>query len=346
MPQSADPRNSGRTVVRAHVRAGDAQLEARRLRVVGQHAERTAVVVQTPGGRGRGPVAGAEAPVGVGVGRGQGEELGQQREHAGDGRGADLGEDARFVAQCSRPVDGGPERQAGVAAQPGELRSQLGHEGGLTARTGEVGLGVELGQEGRVGRAHRLLGSGGDLETARSQLGAEVVDRHGARGQGVDQSGQELLFAGHGQGGPAAVVRQGGLRRARTRLEDQALELPAQTAPQSRGGGPLDQVLHAGTGRKLAQRRGEVGQEERRVVSERVRASRLEVDDGPAAARAARAPHRVVGAPPLDGVDEAPAFVAARVPPPPRSSVSPAASRRRRPDRGGPWTRRRAAPTG
>ena len=57
-----------------------------------------------------------------------------------------------------------------------------------------------------------------------------------------------LLFAGHGQGRPAPIVRHGGSRRTHARLEDQALELPTHECLQSRGGGASDQVLQLRAG--------------------------------------------------------------------------------------------------
>ena len=62
-------------------------------------------------------------------------------------------------------------------------------------------------------------------------------------------------------------------------------------------------------GGELAQRRRELRQEECRVGGERVRTSRCDIDLGGLAARTRRAPDRVVGPPPLDGVNEAPALL-------------------------------------
>ena len=81
------------------------------------------------------------------------------------------------VAEERGPVEVECSERLGVAAESGESRAELGHEGGCPPPPGEECLGVELGQGGRVGRAQRVLRGGGHLEAARAQLGADVVDR-------------------------------------------------------------------------------------------------------------------------------------------------------------------------
>ena len=155
-----------------------------------------------------------------------------------------------------------------------EARPQLSHERGSAAGAGEMRLGVHLGQCGGVGRPHGGLWGRGDLQAARSQLGADVVDGDRSRFERADKSCKLLFLGGHRQRRPAAVGRHD--RRGRTGgveswVEHDALELPGGPGADPRRRSELDHPLELEATRELSQRRAELREEERRVVSERVR---------------------------------------------------------------------------
>ena len=282
-------------------------------------AQGAAVIALAPGRRRRCPVAGAEATVRVRERSEQHQELGQEGHHARNGGEPSFGQDARSVAEERRTVDRRVQREARVAAQPGKVRPELRHEGGLLAAAGEVRLGVELGQRGRVGRGECGLRSRRHLQAARAELGTHVVDGDGAAVQRRHQVGQRLLLGREREGGPTAVRGHGGAgspagpdrprggRRTRfATLEHDALELPSHPRFESRRHGTFDEAPELEAGRHVVQRRLELGQEQRTMMAEGVRATRAELDPGRVRGRATRPAHGVVEAPPLDGVDETP----------------------------------------
>ncbi len=182
MPQMAAPRNMARQWWGLDVGPRDAQLEPRRARGRRPPPGARSCSRRDPRSPWPGPSCRARS-AGTSWGRGRpwpGARAAASRRRRRPSRRPWRGRRAPRRARASPSRRTGSDR-LGWPPEAGEPRPQLGHEGGPAARAGEVGLGVQLGQGGGVGRAQRGLGGGGDLEAAGSELGAEVVDGHGAR---------------------------------------------------------------------------------------------------------------------------------------------------------------------
>ena len=185
---------------------------------------------------------------------------------------------------------------------------------------GEVRLRVELGQGGRVGRAHGVLRGSGDLQAAGTQFRTDVVDRDVARAQRVDEAAESVVLDGRGQGRPAAVGRHGrgdrvvssGMEPARRRRPAGGRCIRSPTRPRRRGRRPRPAPTIRSSWNGERARTG-AARTRRGRTRRRRRTDTAVLTAGSTAAgwlrRAGLAPEGVVGRPPLDGVDEAPALL-------------------------------------
>ena len=209
------------------------------------------------------------------------------------------------------------EGEARVAAQSGELGAHLGHERGLS-EADERNRPWCRAWPARPSPAERrrIFGGGGDLETTRPELGADMVDRRGTGRQCVHETPDKLSSS-------VAIVsadqqRLSGMAGSRAPVlgtEDEAFELPADSGFDPQGGGPLEEVRNPCPRRKVALRCDEVGEEEGCVVGRRDRAA---PSRGRQRARQLRdpaiPPHGIVWTPPVDCVDKAPTQIGMPVP--------------------------------
>ena len=277
-------------------------------RVVGHHPQGAAVVADAPGGGGRGPVARPEAPVGV-------------RDRAPPGPAARAAAPPRRQRPPRRPWTARPAPRRGRGApstvecsdrlgwppSPGNCGPSWAMKVACWPAPGEEGLGVELGQQRPSRPSARLLGGGGHFEAARARA-RRTGGRAGRRRRRASSTrpASDVVLGAMVRPTSSGCPSWQRLGVGRCPPRARCIRTPTPPGLESRGGGALDQSGTAARGREFAQRGREVGQEEGGVVAEGIGAPRVEVDERPGNCVSRPGARRVVGAPPLDGVDEAP----------------------------------------